>query len=216
MFAKASVNGTVICWLVNIGFGGELQKNKNKGVKCNYLTTLAGGSDNDLWGKDKAGGCSGATFLPLLLTCTALTCLVWPRPTLINPNARVGGSVSLPLNCWHWSAFTNLPNPSIQILILANPFQPCRWVWCWVQAWQGQLGRGWLSLVASQPTGLHQPSTLAGLIPDHGHGHDSRIKWLWCWTNISLSLTCYINFLWGRQHFVPGIHSSLRHLVQPV
>ena len=59
-----------------------------------------------------------------------LIALPLERLTLVKPNACVGGSVSLPLNGWHWSAFPNLANlshpnpqliPTLQVSVMLGP-----------------------------------------------------------------------------------------------
>ena len=50
------------------------------------------------------------------------------RLTLVNPDARVGGSISLPLNSWDWSAFPSLATPykiipifTLQLSVMLGP-----------------------------------------------------------------------------------------------
>ena len=88
MMAKASVDGAVIRWLASMGLDkirGRTLEKKEKGRNfCNIEQLWL--IENYLWGKNKAGGCSGATFLPLLLTC-AVQCAEMCLVRFLNPFA---------------------------------------------------------------------------------------------------------------------------------
>ena len=94
MVAKASVDGAIIRWLASIGLDkirGRTLENEQKGRNFCDIEQLWL-IENYLWGKDKAGGCSGATFVPLLLTCTVCRDVSSqvPQPTCSSRSKWVG------------------------------------------------------------------------------------------------------------------------------